>query len=128
MKFNHLKALVVDDDEAVQLIVNNRLNSIGVKSTIVSTGTEAIKKLSSEPFDFIIMDISMPEQDGIDAARWIRDLDDDKRKDIPIFALTSYSTKEHTQEIIDAGFNAHLVKPLQLENLVALLEKYFLKK
>jgi CheY-like chemotaxis protein len=125
MKFDHLTALIVDDDDAVHLIVERNLRSIGVKSVAVSTGTEAIKKLDAQEFDFIIMDINMPEQDGLDAARWIRDLNDRKRKDLPIFALTSFGSEEHTKEILEAGFNAHLVKPLQLENLAALLEKYF---
>jgi len=128
MNFDHLTALIVDDDDAVHLIVERNLRSIGIKATPVSTGTEAIKKLAEQDFDFIIMDISMPEQDGLDAARWIRDLNDRKRKDLPIFALTSFSSEEHTKEILEAGFNAHLVKPLQLENLTALLEKYFGKK
>jgi len=127
MKFDHLNALVVDDDEAVRVIVNNRLKHLGVKCTSVTTGTEAIQKLSEETFDFVVMDISMPEQDGLDAVRWIRDLDDKNKKDIPIFALTSYSTADHTQEIIDAGFNEHLVKPLQVDQLVAILKKYFWK-
>jgi len=125
MKFDHLSALIVDDDDAVHLIVERNLRSIGIKSIAVSTGTEAIKKLSDQDFDFIIMDISMPDQDGLDAARWIRDLNDRKRKDLPIFALTSFSSEDHTKEILEAGFNAHLVKPLELSNLVALLEKYF---
>jgi CheY-like chemotaxis protein len=125
MKFDHLTALIVDDDDAVQLIVERSLRSIGIKSIAVSTGTEAIQKLAGQEFDFIVMDISMPEQDGLDAARWIRDLNDRKRKDLPIFALTSFSSEDHTKEILEAGFNAHLVKPLQLDNLTALLEKYF---
>jgi len=128
MKFDHLTALIVDDDDAVHLIVERNLKSIGIKCTPVSTGTEAIKKLSEQEFDFIIMDISMPEQDGLDAARWIRDLDDRKRKDLPIFALTSFSSEDHTKEILEAGFNEHLVKPLQLGNLTLLLEKYFPQK
>ncbi len=115
MKFDHLTALIVDDDDAVHLIVERNLRSIGIKATAVSTGTEAIKKLSDQEFDFIIMDISMPEQDGLDATRWIRDLTNRKQKDLPIFALTSFSSEEHTKEILEAGFNAHLVKPLQLE-------------
>ena len=127
MKFDQLTALIVDDDDAVHLIVERNLRSIGIKSIAVSTGTEAIKKLADQDFDFIIMDISMPEQDGLDAARFIRDLNDRKRKDLPIFALTSFSSEEHTKEILEAGFNAHLVKPLQLDNLTSLLEKYFAK-
>ncbi|MGC4023403.1 MAG: response regulator [Cyclobacteriaceae bacterium] len=128
MKFKNLKALVVDDDQAVRLIVSRTLASIEINCEVVSDGTKAIEKLSKENFDFIIMDVRMPEQDGLDAVRWIRDLSDVKRKNMPIFALTNYSTGDHTKEILEAGYNAHLVKPLDLEELTPLLEKYFGQK
>jgi CheY-like chemotaxis protein len=67
----------------------------------------------------------MPDQDGIDVVRWIRDLNDHQYKDLPIFALTSFSSKEHKQEVLSAGFNEHLVKPLQEDTLSQLLKKYF---
>jgi CheY-like chemotaxis protein len=127
MSYENLKALIVDDDETVRFLVRNVLDSFSIKSMGVSTGTEAIEKLSSEKFDFILMDIRMPDQDGIDAVKWIRDLDKHQYRDLPIFALTSFSTQAHKQEILDAGFNEHLVKPLQEEKLILLLEKYFWK-
>jgi len=74
------------------------------------------------------MDINMPDQDGLDAARWIREEQSIKDRDVLIFALTSFSSREHTREILDAGMNEHLTKPLDNNELKRLLQKYFWSK
>lgn len=125
MNYGNLKALIVDDDETVRFLVKTLLGTLAIQNSSVSTGTEAIQKLAEEKFDFILMDVRMPDQDGLDAVRWIRDLEDNQYKDIPIFALTSFSTQAHKQEVLNAGFNEHIVKPLEEEKLRPLLEKYF---
>ena len=125
MTFSHLRALVVDDNKTDQLIAQENLKAIGITSAVAFNGTEAIHLLLKESFDFVLMDISMPDQDGVDAVRWIRDMHEPKVKDIPIFALTSHSTAAHGREILDAGFNAHLVKPLMVEKIEPLLNKHF---
>lgn len=128
MKYSHLKALLVDDDEVVRILVQHRLTSLGIECSMASNGTEAIEALGKNTFDFIIMDINMPGQDGIDSVRWIRDLVAPEKRDLPIFALTSFSTQNHTNEILDAGFNEHLTKPFNLDAFLPFLEKYFWKK
>lgn len=120
-----LKALVVDDDPVLQMIMQKELGSQGIDSVCVSNGTAAIEEHARTRFDFILMDISMPEQDGLDATRWIRDLRDSYSKDIPIFAVTSFASKEHTKEILEAGFNEHFVKPFKLEEFLPCLDRYF---
>ena len=128
MQYNHLKALLVDDDEVVQLLVGHSLNSIGIESVVASSGDEAITALNKRTFDFIIMDISMPGQDGIDSVRWIRDILNPEKNDLPIFALTNFHTPRHTEEILKAGFNEHIIKPFDIEEFKNLLHKYFYKK
>jgi CheY-like chemotaxis protein len=123
--FEGLKALVVEDDRFIQTIIKTNLNSIGIQNVVASNGIEAIAALKEKQFDFVMMDIHMPQQDGLDATRWIRDVSDGSIKNIPIFALTSYSSPEHTEEILQAGMNEHLVKPFRLENLLDILNKYF---
>lgn len=125
MPFQHLKALIVEDDDILQLIMQKSLDGQGIPNKAVSNGIEALRALKSKTFDFIIMDINMPEQDGLDAARWIRDERDDYFKKIPIFALTSYGTPEHTAEIINAGMNEHMVKPFEMRKLLQYLLEYF---
>jgi len=104
------------------------LKALSIESQIAGTGVEAIQALKDSQFDFVLMDINMPEQDGLDAARWIRDEKDIQNRDVLIFALTSFSSPEHTKEILHAGMNEHLKKPLNHEELKKLLEKYFWSK
>jgi CheY-like chemotaxis protein len=122
--YSKLKALIVDDEPILRMVMSKELESVGIKSAVASTGVEAIQNLKNSKFDFVLMDISMPDQDGLDAARWIRDLQDASTS-IPIFAVTSYSTEEHTAEILNAGFNEHFVKPFDLQKLLVILDKYF---
>jgi CheY-like chemotaxis protein len=117
-----LKALLVDDDPILQLVVQKKLDTTSIQYKAVSNGLEAIEALKTKEFDFVLMDINMPLQDGLDAIRWLRDSEDAYYKNIPVFALTTYSTPHHTQEILEAGMNGHLVKPFELEKLLELLK------
>lgn len=121
-----LKALVVDDDKIVQTIIKANLESVGIAAVVAGNGIEAIEAIKQNSFDFVLMDIRMPGQDGLDATRWIRDIEfNNSVRSVPIFALTSYQTVEHTAEIINAGMDEHLVKPFQLEPFIQLIHKYF---
>ena len=124
--FKDLMALVVDDDSIVQLILKKELDTYGIQSVAVSNGVEALETLKKIKFDFVMMDISMPEQDGLDTIRWIRDLDDHTR-DLPIFAVTSFDTKAHTEELLEAGFTGHFPKPIDFPKFIETLKNYFWK-
>lgn len=123
--YHGLHALVVEDDKVVQTIIKSNLASLGIEAECVNDGVRAIEAVKKVKFDFILMDIQMPEQDGLDATRWIRDERDESLKNVPIFALTSYSSPDHTEEILEAGMNEHLKKPFTLEKILPILEKYF---
>lgn len=123
--YSSLKALVVDDDPVLHIVMQKELESVGIQSVIASNGTEAIQALKDTRFNFILMDISMPGQDGLDATRWIRDMQDTLNKGIPIFAVTSFGSEEHTKEILEAGFNEHFVKPFDLTKILQTLDRYF---
>lgn len=120
-----LNALVVEDDRFIQTIIKTQLATIGITAVAAGNGIEAIERLQQQRFDFVLMDINMPQQDGLDATRWIRDVSDASIRSIPIFALTSYSSAEHTDEILHAGMNEHLVKPFSLDHLMPILARYF---
>ena len=121
-----LRALVVEDDRVIQTIIKANLASVGISSIVAGNGIEAIEAIKGDSFDFVLMDIRMPDQDGLDATRWIRDTELKKSiRGVPIFALTTYSSAEHTQEIKAAGMDEHLVKPFRLDNFIKILDKYF---
>jgi CheY-like chemotaxis protein len=122
--YSKLYALIVDDDAVLRLVMTKELESVGIKSLAVSNGIEAILSLKKNKFDFILMDIAMPGQDGMDAARWIRDMSETVNNGIPIFAVTSFSSQEHTAEILDAGFNEHFIKPFDLTKVLQGVDKY----
>ena len=67
-----LRALVVEDDRMIQTIIKANLASVGISSIVAGNGIEAIKAIKDDSFDFVLMDIRMPDQDGLDATRWIR--------------------------------------------------------
>ena len=121
-----LRALVVEDDRVIQTIIKANLSSVGIPAIVASNGIEAIESLKQNSFDFILMDIRMPDQDGLDATRWIREIElTGEKRSIPIFALTSYNSSQHTEEIRNAGMDEHLVKPFQLNSFLSILKKYF---
>ncbi len=121
-----LKALVVEDDRVIQSVIKASLESIGIPTVVAQNGVEAVKAIKADVFDFVLMDIRMPEQDGLDATRWIRDVEVESAvRHVPIFALTTYASDEHTQEILDAGMDEHLVKPFNLDVFRKVLDKYF---
>lgn len=126
--YSTLNALIVDDDPVLRMVMTKELESAGIKSKAASDGVEAILSLKNAKFDFILMDIAMPGQDGLDATRWIRDMEGTANNGIPIFAVTSFGSEEHTAEILDAGFNEHFVKPFDLTKLLRCLDRYFWAK
>jgi two-component system, sensor histidine kinase len=119
-----IHVLIVEDDEVMQMIVKKKLEAEGFLLTTVGNGIQAIEALKSKKFHCVLMDINMPEQDGMDAIRWIRDSEDEYYKNLPVFALTTYSTSDHTKEILEAGMNDHLVKPFDLQQFKELLNKF----
>ena len=123
--YSKLTALIVEDDQANQVIAETLLNKIGISCDIANNGEEAIEILKVKDYDFALMDINMPGADGLDTGKWIREYSDSHDRFMPIFALTSFSSEQHTEEIKNAGINEHLKKPFSLEQITPLLDKYF---
>lgn len=119
-----LKVLIVEDDEATQFIDKGMLAQVGLIPQFANNGNEAIEEIKKQVYDLVLMDVFMPVQDGLDTTRWIREMEGDYFKNVPIFALTSFPTKEHTEEILEAGMNEHLIKPLDIDEFCMKVIKY----
>jgi PAS domain S-box-containing protein len=121
-KISNLKILIVEDDE-----ISEKLIMIGVKRfsreiLIARTGTEAIEACRSNPdIDLILMDMKMPEMDGYEATRQIRQFN----KGVVIVAQTAFAMFQDRQKVLDAGCNDYFQKPISGEQLMALTQKYF---
>ena len=117
---NGVTALLVEDNELNMEIAKFLLENVGIKVTIARNGKEAINIFSASSefyFDVILMDIMMPVMDGLTATRTIRALDRPDARSIPIIAMTANAFKEDADKCLEAGMNAHMAKPLNMEKL-----------
>jgi CheY-like chemotaxis protein len=104
-----------------QEIATAMLESAGHHVTVVATGAEAIRAVQEGEFDLVLMDIQMPEMDGLEATRHIRAMAPPKR-DLPIVALTANVFQQQIDAFMAAGMNRHLGKPVRRDELLALVE------
>jgi CheY-like chemotaxis protein len=109
---NRGKILLVDDLQTNREIVGAYLEDGGYEVVPVGSGAEAIGRLRKEKFELILMDIQMPEMDGVTATRAIREMGSPIR-DIPILAMTGNVLPQQIQEFIKAGMNDHVGKPIE---------------
>jgi signal transduction histidine kinase len=116
------KVLLVDDNEENLLLVQILLQEFGLKPILARNGLEAIEKVKEFSPDLILMDIQMPEMDGLQATKQLRKSDDFKNK--PIVGLSAHALKEHEEEAFKVGMNDYLTKPLDSRKLEEILIKY----
>lgn len=110
-----IKILVAEDNPLNQTLIKAILTKEGVPFEIASNGLEVIHKLKESVFNLILMDIQMPEMDGITATEYIRQ---ELRSEIPIVALTANASVEDRRSYMDAGMNDYLSKPFRKEELL----------
>ena len=116
-----LHLLLAEDNALNAEIAEVLLTDKGAKVSVVADGEQAIKQFASNrpgTFDAILMDIMMPVMDGITATRRIRSLDRADAKTIPIIAMTANAFEEDARQCLEAGMDAHLAKPLQIEKVI----------
>lgn len=107
----NLRLLLAEDNITNQLVIGNMLERLGCTVDVVSNGQEAIDGLVARNYDAILMDVSMPGMDGIQATQNIRKLNGDI-KNTPIIALTAYALDEDRKRVLDAGMNDFVAKPI----------------
>jgi len=113
----HRKILVAEDVELNQYLARHILESWEFEVVIVNNGLEALHALDHASFDCILMDVQMPEMDGIEATQHIRRLPDPVKANIPIIALTANALKGDSEKYLAAGMNDYLAKPFDEERL-----------
>ena len=116
-----LKVLLVDDEEDILEVIQDRLQAYGFSVVTAKTGLEALNKLSQEKFDGIFLDVKMPEMGGIQVLEEIRKTD----KKIAVIIITASSTREAAIEAIAKGANEYVLKPFEWEELKAKIEKVY---
>ena len=121
--FSDKTILRVEDNEINQEIASTILKDSGFQVDIVDNGQKAVDKVKSNTYDLGLMDVQMPVMDGYTATRKIRALDDPIKANIPIVAMTANAFEEDKKNAFDAGMNAHISKPLDIQSLLSVISK-----
>ena len=123
---NGRRILLAEDKEVNSKLMSVILQRRGMEVDLASNGKIAVDKVASSPegyYSAVLMDIRMPEMDGLEASRCIRLMDREDAKTMPIIALTANAFDEDVQRSLQAGMNAHLSKPIKPDALYDTLEK-----
>jgi len=113
------RVLLAEDNAINQQVAGEFLARTGMKVTIANNGIEAVDQIKAGPFDLVLMDVQMPEMDGLQATRLIRGLP--QGKGLPIVAMTASALAQDRQDCLAAGMDAHVAKPIDPKELVATL-------
>ena len=115
------RVLLVEDNELNREIAQIVLEDIGMKVECAVNGMDGVEKVenSPSPFDIVLMDIQMPEMDGYEAARRIRNLKDSAKASVPILSMTANAFPEDRRKAFEAGMDGHVPKPLENNTLVS---------
>lgn len=116
-----LVVLVVDDNRVIRELVTRQLAKLGVQSDTAIDGRDAIEKLNAKVYDIVLMDVQMPEMDGITATHEIRTAEKASGKHTTIIALTGHGSRV---ECIEAGMDDYIAKPMNIATLRSTLQKW----
>ncbi len=114
--------LLVEDDRINQILAKRLLEKQGHQVVIAGNGKEALNELDHKGFDLILMDIQMPEMDGIEATLKIKNNPDTKH--IPIVALTAYAIKGDQERFLSLGMDDYISKPIDIKKFFNVVDKY----
>ncbi|MEO5329218.1 MAG: ATP-binding protein [Magnetococcus sp. THC-1_WYH] len=116
-----MRILLVEDEPTNQQVALGMLEHLGAQATLASWGHEALEKIQADHFDLVLMDIRLPDLDGLEVTRAIRGITDQTKATVPIIALTSCAMKSEVDRCYMAGMDGFLAKPILFEKLAQLL-------
>ena len=120
-----LNLLLAEDDVINQKLMKAILTNLNWNTQIANNGIEAVELYKTNKFDAIIMDGQMPEMNGFEATRTIREIEKESGGHIPIIALTAYAMKGDREKFLEAGMDDYMTKPVSGEkSIIEVLRKY----
>ncbi len=129
MRRGAARILLAEDNIFNQEVAVGILKKLGVHTDVVANGAEAIKALETLPYDLVLMDVQMPEMDGLEATRRIRQPESAVRNhQVPIIAMTANAMQGDREKCLEAGMNDYTSKPVSPKDLALTLEKWLPKK
>ena len=125
LKGASLKILLAEDNLINQKMAKRILENQGWQVTVANNGKEAVEWIEKDGFDLVLMDIQMPEMDGLQATTEIRKREKDSGKHIPIIALTAHAFEEDKRTCLKTGMDAYTTKPIKIQELFGIIEDIF---
>ena len=122
------KIVICDDDKDIVRALQIYLSNRNYELLCAYTGREALDFVKKGDVSLVLLDIMMPEMDGLSATKAIRALDREDAKTIPIIAMTANAFDEDEKKCMEAGMNAHLVKPLDIQKMKEAVCRYLNKQ
>lgn len=116
-----LRVLVADDEEDIREIIQDRLEACGFNVVTATNGAEALRKIATEKFDGVFLDVKMPEMTGIEVLEEVRKGD----TKLPIIIITSSTSRDAAIGSLAKGANEFVLKPFEWEELKVKIEKVF---
>lgn len=116
-----MRVLVAEDDPTIRQLMASLLSRKDIQCTTVDNGKSAVEAWEQQEYDLIIMDVQMPVLDGLTATRMIREKEAVRGGHIPIIAITAHALAEDREQCLDAGMDGYLSKPIEFDELLALL-------
>jgi CheY-like chemotaxis protein len=120
--------LLAEDNLVNQRLVVRLLEKRGHRVVVAATGLEALKALEKESFDLVLMDVQMPDMDGLEATAAIREREKDTGVHQAVVALTAHAMKGDREKCLAAGMDGYLTKPIRPQELDQLLEIYVARR
>ncbi len=119
-----LRVLLAEDNSVNQTLGVRLLERRGHAVVVAETGSAALRALANQPFDVVLMDVQMPEMDGLEATALIREREKTTGKHIPIIAMTANAMMGDKERCLAAGMDAYVSKPIQIRELLAVIETF----
>ncbi|UQV20180.1 ATP-binding protein [Vibrio sp. J383] len=122
------RILVAEDNKANQLVIVNMFKNVGMTIDIANDGNQAVEMAKNNDYDFIFMDISMPDKDGLQACSEIRNLPNTQKASVPIVALTAHALAGDREQFLSQGMDDYLAKPMRMSQIADMLHLHLVTK
>ena len=123
-KYLHARVLLAEDNPVNQRVAQRVLEKGGHQVVIAANGKDALEAIAKEAFDLVLMDVQMPEMDGLEATAAVRAREREAGTHIPIIAMTAHAMRGDRERCLSAGMDDYLSKPIHAEQLLELVRKY----
>lgn len=120
----HVTILVAEDNDVNQMVVEQILETTGHSFTIVANGRQAVEAYHKLQPKLVLMDVSMPDMNGLEATKAIREAEKGTGRHIPIIGLTAHALKGDREMCLESGMNDYMSKPISPDKLTAMVDEW----